>query len=270
MPLAHLLSYAISGDPPAPNDMNIVACIKRVPATETQPRIAPDGKGMDHSTTEYMLSFYDEIALEEAIRTKEAVGGEVTALTLGPAEATKEIRDCLARGADKGCLLTDAEWYARDTRTTAKALSAQVSAIGADVVFCGRQATDRDNAAVGQMMATYLGWACVTDVIEFSLDGTKGSAMRESEHGIETYTFELPAVITCQKGLNEPRYAGLKGIMAAKKKPIEEVDPELVDNMTEVLGVELPPARPEGRIIGEGTAAIPALLEALRTEAKVF
>ena len=137
--------------------MNIVACIKRVPATETQPKIASDGKGMDHSRVEYMLSFYDEIALEEAIRTKEAAGGEVTALTLGPAEATKEIRDCLARGADKGTLLTDPEWHARDTRTTARALAAQVTALGAEIVFCGRQATDRDNAAVGPMMATYLG-----------------------------------------------------------------------------------------------------------------
>jgi electron transfer flavoprotein beta subunit len=250
--------------------MNIVACIKRVPATETQPKIASDGKSMDHSIAEHMLSFYDEIALEEAIRTKEAAGGEVTALTLGPPEATKELRDCLARGADKGSLLTDAEWYARDTRTTAKALAAQVTALGAEVVFCGRQATDRDNAAVGQMMATYLGWACVTDVIELTIDAGKGTAKRESEHGVETYTFDLPAVITCQKGLNEPRYAGLKGIMAAKKKPIEEIAPELEQNMTEVLGIELPPARPEGRMIGEGVAAIPALLEALRTEAKVL
>lgn len=251
-------------------DMNIVACIKRVPATETQPKIATDGKGMDHAQAEHMLSFYDEIALEEAIRAKEAHGGEVTALTLGPSEATKELRDCLARGADRGVLLTDAEWYARDTRASAKALAAQITALGAELVFCGRQATDRDNAAVGQMMATYLGWACVTDVVEFALDGQKGTAKRESEHGIETFTFDLPAIITCQKGLNEPRYAGLKGIMAAKKKPIDEIAPELVENMTEVLGVELPPARPAGRIIGEGPGAIPALLEALRSEAKVL
>ncbi|MFT4709459.1 MAG: electron transfer flavoprotein beta subunit [Bacteroidia bacterium] len=250
--------------------MNIVACIKRVPATETQPKIAPDGKGMDPSQAEYMLSFYDEIALEEAIRTKEATGGEVTALTLGPAEATKEIRDCLARGADKGSLLKDADWYARDNRTTAKALAAQVTALGAEIVFCGRQATDRDNAAVGPMMATYLGWACVTDVIELAIDGQKAVAKRESEAGIESFSFDLPAVITCQKGLNEPRYAGLKGIMAAKKKPIEEIAPELAENMTEVTSVELPPARPEGRMIGEGTDAIPALLEALRSEAKVL
>ncbi|MFT6715281.1 MAG: electron transfer flavoprotein beta subunit [Planctomycetota bacterium] len=120
------------------------------------------------------------------------------------------------------------------------------------------------------MMATYLGWACVTDVIELAIDGQKAVAKRESEAGIESFSFDLPAVITCQKGLNEPRYAGLKGIMAAKKKPIEEIAPELAENMTEVTSVELPPARPEGRMIGEGTDAIPALLEALRSEAKVL
>jgi electron transfer flavoprotein beta subunit len=250
--------------------MNIVSCIKRVPATETQPKPAPDGKGLDHTAVQYMLSFYDEIANEEAIRTKEAHGGEVTVLTLGPADASKEVRDCLARGADKGIILTDPEWHARDSRTTAKALAAKITELGAEIAFCGRVATDHDNAAVGPMLATYLGWSCVTDVIELSIDGTSGTAKRESEHGIETYTFNLPAVITCQKGLNEPRYAGLKGIMAAKKKPIEEAAAELADATSEVIEATLPPARPEGRIIGEGPDAIPALLEALRSEAKVL
>ena len=250
--------------------MNIVACIKRVPATETQPKPAADGKGLDHSAVQYMLSFYDEIANEEAIRTKEKSGGEVTVLTLGPTDASKEVRDCLARGADKGIILTDAEWFQRDARTTAKTLAAKITELGADLVFCGRVATDRDNAAVGPMLATYLGWSCVTDVIELTIEGTTGTAKRESEKGIETFSFELPAVITCQKGLNEPRYAGLKGIMAAKKKSIEEVPATLADSASEVLGVSLPPARPAGRIVGEGVDAIPALLEALRTEAKVL
>lgn len=248
--------------------MNIVACIKRVPDTETQPKPAADG--LDQTGVQYMLSFYDEIACEEAIRTKEAHGGEVTALTLGPAEASKEVRDCLARGADKGLILNDAEWYKRDARTTAKTLAAKVQELGADIVFCGRVATDRDNAAVGQMMASYLGWACVSDVIELTIEGTNATAKRESEHGVETYTFALPAVITCQKGLNEPRYAGLKGIMAAKKKPIEDVPADVADAGSEVLEASLPPARPQGRIVGEGVEGIAALMDALRTEAKVL
>ena len=248
--------------------MNIVACIKRVPATETQPKPAADG--LDPAGVQYMLSFYDEIACEQAILCKEASGGEVTALTLGPSDASKEVRDCLARGADKGLILTDDMWYTRDARTTAKTLANKVKELGADLVFCGRVATDRDNASVGQMMAAHLGWSCVSDVIELSIDGTTGTAKRESEQGIETYSFSLPAIITCQKGLNEPRYAGLKGIMAAKKKPIEEVAADLADTTSEVVEASLPPARPEGRIIGEGLDAVGALVEALRTEAKVL
>jgi electron transfer flavoprotein beta subunit len=251
--------------------MNIVACIKRVPDTETQAKVAPDGKGLDATGVQFMCSFYDEIAVEEAVKTKENVGGEVTVVTLGPAEVKKEILDALAKGADKAVLLKDDAWAQRDCRATAKILAAKIQELGADVVFCGRVATDRDNGAVGPMLATLLGWQCVTDVIELELgaDG-KGTAKRESEAGIETFTFSLPAVLTCQKDLNEPRFSNLKGIMAAKKKPLEEAAFEDVASQAEVTGVELPPTRPPGRIIGEGAEAVPALLEALRNEAKVL
>jgi len=250
--------------------MKIVACIKRVPVTETQPKIDASGTAMESSGVEHMLSFYDELGVEEALVTKEKHGGEVTVLTLGPAEASKEVRECLAKGADQGVILADADWNKRDCRATAKALAAKIGELGADLVFTGWVATDRDNAAVGPMLATYLDYACVTNVIELSIDGTTGTAKRESEAGIETYTFSLPAVITCQKGLNEPRRAGLKGIMAAKKKAVEEVPFEEVANQAEVTGLSLPPARSEGRIVGEGAAAVPALIEALRNEAQVL
>ncbi|TAJ25183.1 MAG: electron transfer flavoprotein beta subunit/FixA family protein, partial [Planctomycetota bacterium] len=211
--------------------MKIVACIKRVPATETQAKIAAGGKGLDPAGVEYMLSFYDEIAVEEAIRTKEKLGaGEVIVLSLGPAEARKEIVECLAKGADRGILLVDPNWSSRDSRSTAKLLAAKIQELGADIVFTGRVATDTDSAAVGPMIATLLDRGCVTDVVKLAIDAAAGSAggarakaERESEAGIEIYEVALPAVFTCQKGLNEPRYAGLKGIMAAKKKPVEEV-----------------------------------------------
>ncbi|MEM9380802.1 MAG: electron transfer flavoprotein subunit beta/FixA family protein [Planctomycetota bacterium] len=251
--------------------MNIVACVKRVPTTEAVAQPTADGKALDPSGLQYMISFYDEIAVEEAVKTKEALGaGEVTVLTLGPAGGTKEIRECLAKGGDKAVVLTDEEWYLRDARSTAKALVAQLSSMGADVVFMGRVATDRDNAAVGPMVATYLGWPCVTDVIGLEISADKGTARVETEEGVETVEFSLPAVITCQKGLNEPRYAGLKGIMAAKKKPLEEVAPDATANQAEVVEVALPPARKEGRIVGEGADAVPALIEALQNEAKVL
>ncbi len=250
--------------------MNIVACVKRVPLTEVEAKVAPDGASLDTSGFQYMLSFYDEIAVEEAVKTKESLGGEVTVVTLGAPDASKELRECLAKGADKATILKDDKWNQRDPRSTAKMLAAKVQEMGAEVVFTGRVATDRDNAAVGPMLAAMLGWACVTDVVELSIDGTNGSAKREADGGVETYTFSLPAVVTCQKDLNEPRYAGLKGIMAAKKKPLEEVPASVPDNHAEVVGLALPPERQEGRIVGEGADAVPALITALRDEAKVL
>ncbi len=250
--------------------MNIVACIKRVPTTDLQAKVGGDQKSLDSAGVQYMVSFYDEIAVEEAVRLKEKHGGEVTILSMGPSDAAKEIRECLAKGADKGVLLTDSEWDQRDALSTAKALKAKVEELGPNLVLTGRLATDHDNGAVGPMLATLLGWACVTDVIELEIDGDKGTAKRESESGVEIYDFQLPAVITCQKDLNEPRYAGLKGIMAAKKKPVEEAACEPGASQAEVTKLSVPPARKEGRIVGEGAAAVPALLDALRNEAKVL
>jgi len=250
--------------------MKIVACIKRVPTTEAQVKVAADQKGLDTAGLSWMTSFYDEIAVEEAIRTREKHGGDVTVVTLGPSEASKDVREFMARGADAGVILKDEQWHARDARSTAKVLCARIQKSGAELVFLGKLATDRDNSAVGPMIATWLGWACVTDVIALELAGTQGTAKRETEQGIETVSFTLPAVITCQKGLNEPRRANLKGIMAVKAKPIPEEAFEAVANQQQVVKVEPPPARKAGRIVGEGAAAVPALLQALRSEAGVL
>ena len=250
--------------------MKIVACIKRVPTTEAQAKVGADKKSLDPAGFQYMASFYDEIAVEEAIKTKEKLGGDVTVLTLGPKDAAKELREFIARGADAGAILVDDAWHARDARSTAKALAKKVAALGAELVFVGRVATDRDNAAVGPMLATYLGWACVTEAMSIELAAGRGKARRETEHGVETVEFPLPAVITCNKGLNEPRRPNLKGIMAAKSKPIAEEAPEAVEAQAVVLSVELPPARKAGRIVGEGVAAVPVLVRALREEAQVL
>lgn len=250
--------------------MKIVACIKRVPTTEAQVKVTADGKALDPAGLQYMASFYDEIAVEEAIRTKEKHGGDVTVVTLGPSDASKEVREFMARGADAGAILKDPDWHARDPRSTAKALAAKVRALGAELVFTGRVATDRDHSAVGPMLATYLGWACVTEVVAVEIAGSEGTAKRETEHGVETVRFALPAVITCNKGLNEPRRANLKGIMAVKSKPIPEEAFEDVASDVEVVQVSPPPPRKGGRIVGEGAGAVPALIQALRTEAQVL
>jgi electron transfer flavoprotein beta subunit len=167
-------------------------------------------------------------------------------------------------------ILKDADPSARDPRWTAKALAAKVQAIGAELVFTGRVATDRDNAAVGPMLATYLGWAAVTDVVGLEIAGGKVVAKRETESGVETVECALPAVITCNKGLNEPRRASLKGIMAVKTKPIAEEAPVDSSAQAVVVSVELPPARKAGRIVGEGVAGVPALVDALKNEAKIL
>lgn len=250
--------------------MKIAACIKRVPTTDAQIKIGADGKSLDTAGFQYMASFYDEIAVEEALKAKEKLGGDVTVITIGPSDSSKEVREFMARGADAGCILKDDQWTSRDARSTAKALAAKVKQLGAEVVFVGKIATDRDNAAVGPMLATYLGWACVTDVIALDLAAGKGSARRETEQGVETVSFSLPAVITCNKGLNEPRRPNLKGIMAVKAKAIPEEALENVPNQLVVNKIELPPARKPGRIVGEGAAAVPALIQALRSEAGVL
>ena len=250
--------------------MKIVACIKRVPTTDLQPRVAADGKSLDTSGVQYMTSFYDEIAVEEALKQKEKHGGEVIVLTIGSSETSKEAREALAKGADRALILVDASWTGRDPLATAKVLAAKIKELGAELVLLGRVATDRDNAAVGPMLATLLGWACVTDVVALELAGGKGTAKREADAGVESYSFALPAVLTCQKDLNEPRYAGLKGIMAAKKKPVEESPCPPGASQVEVVKLALPAARKAGRIVGEGAAAVPALIEALQREAKVL
>ncbi|MEX1024007.1 MAG: electron transfer flavoprotein subunit beta/FixA family protein [Planctomycetota bacterium] len=250
--------------------MKIVACVKRVPTTDLKPQVGSDGKSLGTAGIQYEVSFYDERAVEEAVKQKEQHGGEVTVLSLGSPSGTKELRECLAKGADEAVVLVDEDWSLRDNLATAKALAAKIEELGADLVLTGRVATDRDNAAVGPMLATLLGYACVTDVVELTIDGTSGTAKREAEGGVETYAFSLPAVITCQKDLNEPRHAGLKGIMAAKKKPLTEAEANTPPNQSEVLSLELPPERPAGRIVGEGAAAVPALIDALRNEAKVL
>ena len=126
--------------------MKIIACIKRVPTTDLQARVAADSKSLDAGGVQYMTSFYDEIAVEEALKQKEKHGGEVIVLTIGPSETSKEVREALAKGADKGVILVDKDWSGRDPLATAKALATKVKELGPDLVLLGRVATDRDNA----------------------------------------------------------------------------------------------------------------------------
>jgi electron transfer flavoprotein beta subunit len=250
--------------------MKIAVCIKRVPDSEARIKIAGDGKSLDEGGVKFILNPYDEFAVEEALRRKEAAGtGEVTVIALGPAAAQETIRTALAMGADRGVLL-QADAVPADGLAVARALAAELKDGGWDLILCGKMAIDDYNHQVGPMVAELLGLPCVTAIAHLDLADGKGTAEREVEGGMEVVEFPLPAVLTTDKGLNEPRYPALKGIMAAKKKPLAVKPAQLGASGLEVLGLDPPPERQEGKIVGEGAGAVPELVRLLREEAKVL
>ena len=258
--------------------MRIVACVKRVPATDTRIKISADGLHIDTAQVEWIINPYDEYAVEAALQVKEAAGAtgaaeesEVIIVSLGPGEATKMLRTCLAMGADRAILIKDAESSRRDAMATAGALVQVIKELEPDLVLCGKQAVDSDQGQVGLLIAGLLGLPCVTEIRSLAVADGKATVERAGDEGTtERYEVTLPAVLTCQKGLNEPRYANLKGIMAAKKKPLDERDGIAIAEHLAARGLELPPARPEGRIVGEGVEAVDELVRLLRHEAKVI
>jgi electron transfer flavoprotein beta subunit len=250
--------------------LKIAVCIKRVPDTETRIKPAADGKLIDEAGVKFVLNPYDEFAVEEALRRRDAAGGgEVVVVSLGSDAAQETMRTALAMGADRGVLLRS-EARLPDALGVARVLAEELRAGGYDLILFGKLAVDDYNHAVGPMVAELLGLPCVTAVTALALEEGSGSAEREIEGGVEVIEFRLPAVLTADKGLNEPRYPALKGIMAAKKKPLEVKPVELVSSGIEVLELAMPAERKAGRIVGEGPDAVPALIEALRHEAKVL
>jgi len=246
-----------------------VVCIKQVADTETRVRVAADGRTLDPAGVTWILNPYDEFAVEQALRIKEAQGsGEVIVVSLGAAGAQTTLRNALAMGADRAVhLKADG---APDPLQVARALAEEIRPLGAAIVWCGRQAVDDDAAAVGPMLAELLGLPCVTSIATFELAGETAKVERDIEGGREVYDVTLPALFTTDKGLNEPRYASLKGIMAAKKKPIDEKPAALGDAGVELVKLELPAARAAGRIVGQGVEGASELVRVLREEAKLL
>lgn len=249
--------------------MKIVACVSHVPDTATRIKVGSDGKTIDPIGVTYIINPYDEYAVEEALKTKEKSGtGEVIVVTLGTESSKETIRKALAMGADSGILLKDDNH--RDSIGIAKALADEIKAQGAQLVFMGKQSVDYDNSIVGQLTAELLGYNCVAVCVKLDIDGDKVIAEREIEGGREVVETSLPVIITCQKGLNEPRYASLKGIMAAKKKTIEEKPAVTYTQTSEVVGMKLPAGKQPGRIVGSDASAVPELVRLLKEEAKVI
>ncbi len=248
--------------------MKIAVCVSHVPDTATKVIIGSDGKSIDPSGVTYVVNPYDEFAIEEALKTKEQLGGEVVVISLGTDANKESIRKALAMGADSAVLLKDDKQ--RDSFAVAKALAEEIKNQGAEIVFFGKQSVDYDNSIIGQLTAELLGYNYVSVVVDLKIDGNKVIAEREIEGGREVVETTLPVVITAQKGLNEPRYASLKGIMAAKRKTIEEKEAAPADNYVEIVRMKKPAPKQPGKIIGSDASAVPELIRLLREEAKVI
>ena len=249
--------------------MKILVCLKQVPDTETKVKVAADGRSLDPADVKWITSPYDEYALEEALRLKESASAEVTAVTVGDDKAKDILRNAFALGADQAVLIKG-DGHG-DTLAIASMLAAYAKDKGFDLVLSGNKGIGGDNSAVGPMLAELLGFAQANVVVKLDIADGKFRAEREIEGGTEVVEGALPAVITAQRGLNEPRYASLKGIMGAKKKTIEEVEISGHAPATTVAGMTLPPPRPEGRKLeGDAAAQAKALLDALKNDAKVF
>jgi electron transfer flavoprotein beta subunit len=259
--------------------MKIVVLVKQVPDTATQVKVSQNPKAIDTAGITWIVSPYDEFAVEEALRIKEKRGQvDVVAVSLGPDRVKEALRSCLAMGADRAIHLNDPAWAEADTLGAARALAAVIKQEAPDLVLTGRQAIDDDMGAVPAQVAELLGWPSAYWIMEeaISADGKSIKIGRQVEGGLEVFEAPLPAVLSAQKGLNEPRYPTLKGIMGAKKKEIKDVKASDVGIAAEppqlaVLNLEALPPRPPGRVIpGDVATAVKELVRSLREEAKAI
>ncbi len=259
--------------------MNIVVMVKQVPDTEAAVR--PDSSTpsrINEAGIKFIVNPYDEFAVEEALRIKEAKGGHVLVVTVGPPRADEALRTCLAMGADDAVRIEEPQlpWF--DAFGCAQLLSKAIAQAPFDLILCGKQAIDDDLGAVGPFVAELLGLPHVAVVTKIELGEGKAICRKEIDGGTQTVEVQLPAVITAQKGLNEPRYPALRGLMLAKKKEIKVLTPAALGLSAKELApqyqvqkLELPPARGKGRILqGEPETTAVELVRLLREEAKVI
>lgn len=257
--------------------MNIVVCIKQVPDTASKITLK-DGQVSKEGMT-FIMSPYDEFALEEALKIKEGLGaGSVTAVTLGPDSAEEVLRSALAMGADQAIHIKDDAFAAADSLGVGRALAAAIKPLNPDLVFCGMKAVDSDAAQVGGVLAELLDLPQALAVTKVEVGDGKLTVNREIEGGSEVLEVQLPCLLTAQKGLNEPRYPSFAGIMKAKKKPLEvksAADLGLGGDDwgggAQITEVFLPPPRQAGKVLeGEPADAVKELVRLLREEAKVL
>ena len=256
--------------------MNIVVCLKQLPDTETQIKIAGDGKSIETDDIKWVMNPYDEFGVEEALRIVADKGGEVTVVGAGPKRVTEALRTALAMGADKAILVEDEDLYGADPLEVAKILAKVIEPLNPDIIFFGQRAVDDDCGVVGSAVAQYLNLPQLSVSIKVEVGEGTVKTHRPVEGMTLVLEAPLPAVITTQKGLNEPRYASLPGIMKAKKKPLEtktlaDLGFERNDKL-EITAINPPPERAPGKQIeGETPEELAAnLAKALHEEAKVI
>ncbi len=250
--------------------VKLAVCVKRVPDMDVRFRIGADSVSVDETGLKFDLNDFDAWAVEAALQLKDKnAGSEVTVISLGPDVVQETIRKGLSMGADRGVHLK-ADKVPFDGFAVASALAAELKSGGYDLILFGKMSPDSSNGVVGQMVAEMLELPCVSAISSLEIAGGKGTAKRELEGAQEIVEFPLPAVLTVDEGLNTARLPSLKGIMAAKKKPLESKPAQLPQPQLTVTRLELPPERQAGRIIGEGAGAVPELVKLLQTEAKVL
>ncbi len=257
--------------------MNIVVCVKRVPDTAAEKKLDPSDFTLDRDSVESIMNPVDEYAVEEALKLKEQHGGEVTILTVGPEGAEKAaVRKALALGADKGVLVTDDALRGADTLATATVLSAAIQLQEFDLVFAAVESTDGYTGTLPQTLAEFLGIPALTFARSFELTDGGIKIERQTESGYQVVESALPALVTVTAGATTPRYPTLKGIMAAKQKPVERpsladlgLTAESVQATQAVSGVEPAPERQAGEVVEDGEEAVQKVVTLLK-EAKVI
>jgi electron transfer flavoprotein beta subunit len=255
--------------------MNIVVCVKQVPDTWAEKRLSPEDKTVDRESVDGVMNELDEYAVEEALRIKEAHGGEVTILTMGPAKAVETVRKSLSMGADKAVHIVDDSLHGSDALATSLAMAKAIGTLEWDVVICGTESTDARMSVIPAMLAERLGVAQLTFARKVDVDGSTLRIERQTEAGYDVVEAQSPAVVSVVEKINEPRYPSFKGIMAAKKKPLTELtladlgvdagSVGLAAAYTAVDGAEPRPPRQKGEIVkdeGDGGVKLAEFLAA--------
>jgi len=249
--------------------VNIAVCVKQVPDTEARIKLTDDHSAINEDEINFILNPYDEFAVEEALKIKENNDGEVTIISLGPDRVGSAIRSALAMGADKAIHIK-CQKNPDDPLVVAGALAGVLQEGNYDLILMGKQAIDDDHTQLPSMLGQKLGLPAVTVVVKLDIEGDKIKAEREIDGAHEIIKCQMPAIISAQRGLNEPRYASLKGIMRAKKIQIEEREIELADENLQIIEFNYPLKKEAGKIVGDSADAVPELLRLLHEEAKVI